>query len=571
MSTEPADSLPPAEQLANALASWRSQRAAALAGSLPRHSVTWLHAAVEGLLLGLAADDLTVARLLAGEAIATALASLYGGAAGATATLALDETNAQRMPCRPCPAHRWRDALLLACLTARPAHLAALARALPAATGTGGDAWALVAGRAWLGLLAGRADVAGRLETLRTTATGEQERAWVSVQEALLARLPVPPAALAALPRLQALAVEAWLRGHGRAADLSAGAVLDALAGAPVPTVHLDVEPRVAVHAREPAWWLDLYGLGGERSHKLVTEGGLLVARYDEAMTDAGLGLHARFILTDEARPPQAPPALDAGELLVLADRRAQAADATPPPDEQAQRQQRALLDDAADLVATALKRLVPGRPAQAGDFPSALGRACFEADPGRFDRERLEAVRQVYAGIVMQSDAAGGADARVAALAAIGILRTQLEPLLWAVARDISGELAAALRPRAEDYALVFSAEVAGAARAAFDAGFARAGNPKPADPGQTQLVCHLAPAGMLASDNELSQHFPGGYRHIAGYLNPQRVWVRWKFCRPNESAGMAYDGLVWVDDHWAWFPKAYRVLGDILGAQLH
>jgi hypothetical protein len=65
-----------------------------------------------------------------------------------------------------------------------------------------------------------------------------------------------------------------------------------------------------------------------------------------------------------------------------------------------------------------------------------------------------------------------------------------------------------------------------------------------------------------MLASDNELSRPFPGGYRAIAAKLNPNRIWVRWKFCRPGETAGMAYDGLVWVDDHWAWFPKPYRAL---------
>lgn len=566
MATEPTDSLAPAEQLANALASWRSQRAAALAGTLPRHSLAWLHAAVEGLDLSLATHDLPLARLLAGEAIATALASLYGGPAGATASLVLAEAPAQRMPCRPCPAHRWRDALLLACLAARPAHLAVLARAQPAAAGTGGDAWALVAGRAWLGLLAGRADVAGHLEALRMAATCDEEQAWVRVQQALLAQAPVPAAALTVLPRLHALAVQAWLRGQGQAADRSAGPVLDALAEAPVPPIHLDVAPRVALHAREPGWWLDLYGAGGQRSHRLVHEEGRLLARYDDVAADAGLSLQACFTLADDARP-SAVAALDAGELLALADRRAHAADATPPQDEPARRRQRAVLDDAVDLVATALKRLPADRPPQADDFPSALGRATFEAEPGRFDRERLDAVRQAYAGIVGQADAVAGVDARQAALAAIGILRTQLEPLLWAVARDTSGALAAALQPRADDYAKVFSAEVAGPARAAFEAGFAQAGRPRPADPGQTQLVCHLAPAGMLAGDNELSRHFPGGYRHIARYLHPQRVWVRWKFCRPHESAGMAYDGLVWVDDHWAWLPKPYRVLGDVLG----
>lgn len=79
---------------------------------------------------------------------------------------------------------------------------------------------------------------------------------------------------------------------------------------------------------------------------------------------------------------------------------------------------------------------------------------------------------------------------------------------------------------------------------------------------PDQTELVVNLSPAAMLGAENELSCHFPGGYRKIAAHLDPQRVWVAWKYRRPGESSGMAFDGLVRVDDHWAWFPKPYRVV---------
>src|SRR5437667_82451 len=77
-----------------------------------------------------------------------------------------------------------------------------------------------------------------------------------------------------------------------------------------------------------------------------------------------------------------------------------------------------------------------------------------------------------------------------------------------------------------------------------------------------QTALLCYVAPAGMLAEENELSWYFPGGYRAIAPWLNPHRVWVRWKHVKPGETSGLAYDGLVWIDDHWTWFPKPYRAL---------
>jgi hypothetical protein len=257
---------------------------------------------------------------------------------------------------------------------------------------------------------------------------------------------------------------------------------------------------------------------------------------------------------------------LDAGELLTLADRRARAVDAVPREDPVERRRQAALLVDYVQLVDAARARLPADHAATAADFPSALGRSLFEVDPGRCGRERLAAVRDAYAAICApagdEAPAGNPIDARQAALAAVAVLRTQVEPILWAIARDTSGAMASALRPRDGDYALVFTAAAAPAARKAYATVFERAGIPRPADPGQTRLVCHLAPAGMLAGDNELSRPFPGGYRAIADQLNPHRVWVRWKFCRPGETAGMAYDGLVWVDDHWAWFPKPYRAL---------
>ncbi len=85
---------------------------------------------------------------------------------------------------------------------------------------------------------------------------------------------------------------------------------------------------------------------------------------------------------------------------------------------------------------------------------------------------------------------------------------------------------------------------------------------------PAGSDFRIRIAPAGMLTYDNELSRHFPGGYRTVAVLLNPHRTWVAWKVIAPGHSAGMAYDGLVWLDDHWVWFPKPYRVLAPLLRA---
>ena len=82
---------------------------------------------------------------------------------------------------------------------------------------------------------------------------------------------------------------------------------------------------------------------------------------------------------------------------------------------------------------------------------------------------------------------------------------------------------------------------------------------------PARAELDIHLAPAGLLAQVHPLSRPFPGGYRGIAALLDPHRVWAAWTVRAPGQRQGMAYDGLVWLDDHWAWLPKPYRVLAGM------
>ncbi len=154
---------------------------------------------------------------------------------------------------------------------------------------------------------------------------------------------------------------------------------------------------------------------------------------------------------------------------------------------------------------------------------------------------------------------------ARATALAAIEALKVELSPLIHALAGERGTEMVNALRPQAADYARAFHPKVAEVARATYEALWA---NPPrvSSTPAGSQLQINLAPAGMLAEDNELSRKFPSGYRAIALLLVPRRVWVAWKFIAPGKSAGIAYDGLVWLDDHWAWFPKPYHALAALV-----
>lgn len=147
---------------------------------------------------------------------------------------------------------------------------------------------------------------------------------------------------------------------------------------------------------------------------------------------------------------------------------------------------------------------------------------------------------------------------ARAASLLGIEVLKTHLVPLLQALARDHDGRIAARLQPQESDFMRAFTPS---AATAAIDA-YASAPPARVASADGSELEMALAPAGMLADDNELSRQFPSGYRSIAHLLAPQRVWARWKYMRPGEKSGMAYDGLVWLDERWVWFSKPYRAL---------
>jgi hypothetical protein len=153
---------------------------------------------------------------------------------------------------------------------------------------------------------------------------------------------------------------------------------------------------------------------------------------------------------------------------------------------------------------------------------------------------------------------------ARLEALQHLRALCEQAVPVLTALATGASDSTAATLRPHPEDFARVFRADVAGQVQVAYELVWAQP--PQVEERGALQLIVDAAPAGMLASDNELSRKFPGGYRALAPFLVENRIWFVWRYVRPPDREGTRYDGLVRLDDRWVWFPKPYRVVGELL-----
>lgn len=115
-------------------------------------------------------------------------------------------------------------------------------------------------------------------------------------------------------------------------------------------------------------------------------------------------------------------------------------------------------------------------------------------------------------------------------------------------------------LMPQPDDYDRVFVHEVADQARQAYE--HLWSDPPVLATPTQTEVETFAVQADTFLVENEFSREFPGGYRKIAKLLKPEPVWVRFRFTEPGQSTGVSYDGLVWLDGRWGWFPKPWRYI---------
>ena len=85
--------------------------------------------------------------------------------------------------------------------------------------------------------------------------------------------------------------------------------------------------------------------------------------------------------------------------------------------------------------------------------------------------------------------------------------------------------------------------------------------------------IQVHACPVALLGTEHPLAlplaRKLPEGYRALAPYLRPNRVWLAWRYTKPGTTAGLAFDGLVHVRGAWVWFPKPHRVVGTILRAR--
>jgi hypothetical protein len=121
---------------------------------------------------------------------------------------------------------------------------------------------------------------------------------------------------------------------------------------------------------------------------------------------------------------------------------------------------------------------------------------------------------------------------------------------------------LSAALRPKPEDYDAVFipdaAAKLKGAIEPIWDSGKLVL-RPKPG----AELTIAGATSDQLKTGTGQAAECSRRFREIADMIKPGNRIYCFHYRKAGEKGGVNADGLVWVKDHWAIFPRSYLYLG--------
>lgn len=121
-------------------------------------------------------------------------------------------------------------------------------------------------------------------------------------------------------------------------------------------------------------------------------------------------------------------------------------------------------------------------------------------------------------------------------------------------------------LRPTKEDYrAFYANEETAARAETYFDQLWSGGNAVVAPKEGQTELKLVSATTEELSNSQGAASEFPSGMSSLAATdnLKPNLTIYAFKFVKPGESTGMAFEGLTHVNGHWRLFPKPWRFLG--------
>lgn len=117
-------------------------------------------------------------------------------------------------------------------------------------------------------------------------------------------------------------------------------------------------------------------------------------------------------------------------------------------------------------------------------------------------------------------------------------------------------------LKPTKEDYrAFYIDEETAAKAEAFYEKMWSSADTAVAPKEGQTELRLAMATTEQLKNYEGDFSEFPTAMISAADhYLKPNLTLYAFKFVKPGETTGMAYEGLTHVNGRWRLFPKPWR-----------
>lgn len=81
---------------------------------------------------------------------------------------------------------------------------------------------------------------------------------------------------------------------------------------------------------------------------------------------------------------------------------------------------------------------------------------------------------------------------------------------------------------------------------------------------PGQTELKLIPIDLAELKAGKPLPAGVPQEYEKLRSRLRGGKTVYAFKFVKPGEEQGVAWDGLVRLGGHWVFFPMPWKALGD-------
>jgi hypothetical protein len=115
-------------------------------------------------------------------------------------------------------------------------------------------------------------------------------------------------------------------------------------------------------------------------------------------------------------------------------------------------------------------------------------------------------------------------------------------------------------LAPLPGDYARLFTADVAAAARELYEELW-RDPPPWPLEAQRGEARVAAATVDDLVRRTARAREFPAAYADVAGALRPGHVWLCWRYVDA-DGGTVTFDGLVEIDGRLVWCPKPWLVV---------